>query len=48
VEEVATHSCLAVEVYIDGNSDQVIGILQGILGQQLGPHSIHLLNPILY
>jgi hypothetical protein len=43
VEEVATHSCLEVEVYIDGNSDQIIGILQAILGQQLWTS----LNPLI-
>jgi hypothetical protein len=48
MEEVATHSCLEVEVYIDDNIDQIIGSVKAILGQQLGPHSIHLLNPILY
>jgi hypothetical protein len=32
----------------DDDSALIVGFLQGILGQQLGPHPIHLLNLITY
>ncbi len=46
LEEVAVHAGNEVLAGVDDNGALIVGNLQGILGQQLRFHPIHLLNVI--
>ncbi len=46
LEDVAVHAGRKVLMEVDKNSVRIVGNPQGILGQQLRPHPVHLLNII--